>query len=144
MSTPPRRPRADIPAPLRERLTATRDALLHVHKVLLDEEKIRYERARGRIENNYQLLQLVIGDPWFAWLHPVSELVVQIDVLMDAREPAPPDTAEALLRQARALLSPGGSADDFHRQYRRALQESPAVALAHSEAVRRLGPAETD
>ena len=144
MGTPPRRPRADLPVPLRERLTATRDALLHVHKVLLDEEKIRYERARGRIENNYQLLQLVIGDPWFAWLHPVSELVVQIDVLMDAREPAPPGTAEALLRQARVLLNPDGSAGDFHVQYRRALQESPAVVLAHSNAVMRLGPPDKD
>jgi len=144
MTTPPRRPRDDLPAPLRERLTAARDALLAVHKALLDEEKIRYERARGRVENNYQLLQLVISDPWFAWLHPVSELVVQIDVLMDAREPAPPGSADALLRQARALLNPDGSADDFHREYRRALQESPAVVLAHAAAVARLGPAEKD
>jgi hypothetical protein len=141
MATPPRRPRADLPAPLREALNTTRDALLDVHKALLDEEKVRYERARGRIENNYQLLQLVINDPWFAWLHPVSELVVQIDVLMDAREPTPPGAAEQLLRQARTLLTPDGSADDFHKEYRRALQESPAVVLAHSRALARLGPA---
>ena len=141
MGTPPRRPRVDIPAPLRERLTMARDALLGVHKALLDEEKIRYERARGRIENNYQLLQLVISDPWFAWLHPVSELVVQIDVFMEAREPAPPGTAESLLRQARTLLTPDDSADEFHREYRRALQESPAVVVAHSDALKGLGPA---
>jgi hypothetical protein len=121
-------------------LNNARDALLGVHKALLDEEKVRYERARGRIETSYQLLQLVISDPWFAWLHPVSELVVQIDVLMESREPAPAGAAEALLRQARALLTPDGSADDFHREYRRALQESPAVALAHSGSVKRLGP----
>src|SRR5688572_209114 len=102
----PRPPRADLPAPLRDRLNNARDALLGVHKVLLDEERIRYERAHGRLESNYQLLQLVISDPWFAWLHPVSELVVQIDVLMEARQPAPPGTADALLRQARELLNP--------------------------------------
>lgn len=141
MATPRRRPRAEIPALLRERLNSARDGLLGVHKALLDEEKIRYERARGRIENNYQLLQLVISDPWFAWLHPVSELVVQIDVLMDSREPAPPGTAEALLQQARILLNPDTSEDGFHREYRRALQASPAVVLAHSDAVKRLGPA---
>jgi hypothetical protein len=140
MSTPPRRPKNDIPAPLRERLTAARDALLGLHKALLDEEKIRYERARGRIESSYQLLQLVISDPWFAWLHPVSELVVQIDVLMESRDPAPPGAAEQLLRQARTLLNPDGSVDDFHGEYRRALQESPAVVLAHSDAIKRLGP----
>jgi len=141
MATPPRRRRAEIPAPLRGRLNHARDALLGVHKALLDEEKIRYERARGRIESNYQLLQLVISDPWFAWLHPVSELVVQIDVLMDSREPAPPGTPEALLQQARTLLNPDTSGDGFHREYRRALQVSPAVVLAHSDAVKRLGPA---
>jgi len=139
MATPPRRPRADLPAPLRERLNTARDALLGVHKALLDEETIRYERAQGRVENSYQLLQLVISDPWFAWLHPVSELVVQIDVLMEAREPAPPGTAESLLRQARTLLNPEAAPDEFHREYRRALQESPAVVLAHSDAVKRLG-----
>jgi len=142
MGTPPRRPRNDIPAPLRERLDSAREALLGVHKALLDEEKIRYERARGRIESSSQLLHLVISDPWFAWLHPVSELVVQIDVLMESREPAPPGTAELLLRQARTLVKPDGSADDFHRDYRRALQESPAVVLAYSDAVKRLGPEE--
>ena len=138
MATPPRRPRADIPAPLRDRLNNARDALLGVHKALLDEERVRYERAHGRLESNYQLLQLVISDPWFAWLHPVSELVVQIDVLMEARQPAPPGTAEALLRQARELLNPDASGEGFPGKYHRAMQESSSVVLAHSEAMRRL------
>jgi hypothetical protein len=80
----------------------------------------------------------VISDPWFAWLHPVSELVVQIDVLMEARQPAPPGTADALLRQARELLNPDESAEGFPGKYHRALQESSTVVLAHSEAMRRL------
>jgi hypothetical protein len=138
MAIPPRPPRADLPAPLRDRLNNARDALLGVHKALLDEERVRYERSHGRLNSNYQLLQLVISDPWFAWLHPVSELVVQIDVLMEARQPAPPGTAEALLRQARELLDPDEFAEGFSPRYHRALQESPAVVLAHGEAMRRL------
>jgi hypothetical protein len=140
MAIPPRAPRADLPAPLRDRLNNARDALLGVHKALLDEERVRYERTHGRLESNYQLLQLVISDPWFAWLHPVSELVVQIDVLMEARQPAPPGTADALLSQARALLNPDESAEGFPRKYHRALQESSTVVLAHREAMRRLAP----
>ncbi|HJR33785.1 MAG TPA: hypothetical protein VJ817_02470 [Gemmatimonadales bacterium] len=138
MAIPPRPPRADLPAPLRDRLNNARDALLGVHKALLDEERARYERTHGRLESNYQLLQLVISDPWFAWLHPVSELVVQIDVLMEARQPAPPGTADALLRQAKELLSPDETAEGFPRKYHRALQESSTVVLAHAEAMRRL------
>jgi hypothetical protein len=140
MAISPRPPRADLPAPLRGRLNSARDALLGVHKALLDEERVRYERTHGRLESNYQLLQLVISDPWFAWLHPVSELVVQIDLLMEARQPAPAGTAEALLRQARELLNPDEAGEEFSRKYHRALQESSAVVLAHSEAVRRLDP----
>ena len=138
MAITPRPPRADLPAQLRDRLNNARDALLGVHKVLLDEERIRYERTHGRLESNYQLLHLVISDPWFAWLHPVSELVVQIDVLMEARQPAPPGTADALLRQARELLNPDDAVDGFPRKYHLAMQESPAVVLAHAEAMRRL------
>jgi hypothetical protein len=138
MAISPRPPRADLPAQLRDRLNNARDALLGVHKALLDEERVRYERTHGRLESNYQLLHLVISDPWFAWLHPVSELVVQIDVLMEARQPAPPGTADALLRQARELLNPDESAEGFPRKYHLALQEAPAVVLAHGEAMRRL------
>jgi hypothetical protein len=139
MPPPSRRPRVSLPAPLLQQLSGARDALLGVHKALLDEERVRYERANGRLENNYQLLQLVIADPWFAWLHPVSELVVQIDVLMDAREPADPAAGELLLRQARTLLQPDPEGEGFVREYHRAMQESPAVVLAHAEAVARLG-----
>jgi hypothetical protein len=57
---------------------------------------------------------------------------------MEARQPAPPGTADALLRQARELLNPDQSAEGFPRKYHLALQEAPAVVLAHGEAMRRL------
>ena len=141
MALRPRPPRAEIPEPLRSELNTARDVLLAVHKVLLEHERSRYERERGRIENNYQLLQLVIGDPWFAWLHPVSELVVQIDVHMESRDPPPPGSGEALLAQARSLLDPDAVREGFHREYHRALHESAEVVLAHADARRRLGSA---
>ena len=34
---------------------------------------------RGRIPSAGALLQLVIGDPWFAWLQRLSGLIVRID-----------------------------------------------------------------
>ena len=113
MATPPRRPRNELPAPLKSRLDRAREALLSVHKGLLDEERVRYERSRGRIESSYHLLQLVISDPWFAWLHPLSELVVQIDVLMEGREPAAPGAGEELLAEARELLTPNKDVEGF-------------------------------
>ena len=139
MALRPRPPRAEIPEPLRTELNTARDVLLTVHKALLDLERQRYERERGPVESNYQLLQLVISDPWFAWLHPVSELVVQIDVLMESRDPLVPGSGEALVAQARTLLNPDPAQDGFRREYHRALHESPDVVLAHAAAQRRLG-----
>ena len=58
-----------------------REALLALHKTLLDHVRIEYEREHGRVENAGALLQLVVGDPAFEWLRPLSQLIVAIDEL---------------------------------------------------------------
>ena len=60
----------------RAKLGELRTRLLALHKALLDDAKSAYEMDRGRIASTGALLQLVIHDPWFAWLHQISELVV--------------------------------------------------------------------
>ena len=44
----------------RETLKVLRQGLLRLHKTLLDLERRDYERARGRIGNSYEFLQLVL------------------------------------------------------------------------------------
>lgn len=119
----------------REHLEKARHAMLHAHKALLEAERVAYERMRGRIESNGAFLQLVLHDPWFAWLRPVSELIAQIDEWMDEDQPAPdaPQVAETMLAQARELR-PLEQGTEFQRRYYRLLQESPAVAVAQAEA----------
>ncbi len=126
-----------LPAPLREHLEEARRHLLRVHKALLEDERVRYERVHGRIEGSGTFLQLVIHDPWFAWLHPLSELVVHIEEALAADE-QPAVDAEALLGQARALLRADENGTVFQQHYHRALQEVPAAVMAHAEAMRRL------
>lgn len=120
-------------ASARTRLEQARRALLRIHAALLEEERIRYEREHGRIDGSGILLQLVIGDPWFAWLRPVSALIVQIDELLDQKEPVLPEMVEPLLAQARHHLRPDDAGDDFQQRYHRLLQEVPAVAVTHAE-----------
>jgi len=67
----------------RDNLKQLRQGLLKLHKLLLDEERRGFERARGKINNSYEFLQLVLKDPWFDWLHRLSELIVQIDETLD-------------------------------------------------------------
>lgn len=116
------------------RLVNARQGLLRVHAALLNEERIRYEREYGRIEGSGALLQLVIHDPWFAWLRPVSELIVAIDELLDDAGPVEPSLAEALLTHTRDQVRPDEAGEAFQQRYYRLLQEAPAVAVAHAEA----------
>ena len=126
--------------PLRPATRATlgelRLQLLDLHKVLLDDAKSAYELDRGRVGTNATLLQLVINDPWFAWLHSLSELIVRIDELLARDSPATESDASALLDGAERLLIASETGDAFQKRYFEALQRQPAVVLAHA-AVRR-------
>jgi hypothetical protein len=119
----------------RQRLESARRGALHVHRALLEAERIRYEREHGRVENSGALLQLILHDPWFLWLRPLSELIVQMDDWLDEdqKSPSSPDQAEILLAQARDRLRPDAAGAEFQRRYHRLLQEDPAVAVAHAE-----------
>ena len=126
----------------RDGLKELRHGLLRLHKLLLDLERRDYERARGRIGNSYEFLQLVLKDPWFDWLHRLSELIVQIDEALDNRDPEAPmteDDAQALIERAKTLLAPSETGTQFQKNYFLALQQSPDVVLLHSEVMRLLG-----
>src|SRR5436190_21366482 len=126
----------------REALKILRQALLRLHKTLLDLERRDYERSRGPISNSYEFLQLVLKDPWFDWLHRLSELIVQIDESLDTRDPETSMTeedAKALVERAKALLAPSETGTQFQKNYFLSLQQSPDVVLLHSEVMRLLG-----
>jgi hypothetical protein len=126
----------------RDGLKVLRQGLLRLHKTLLDLERRDYERARGRISNSYEFLQLVLKDPWFDWLHRLSELIVQIDETLDTHDSEKPATeadAQALIERAKTLLAPAETGSQFQKNYFLALQQSPDVVLLHSELMRLLG-----
>jgi hypothetical protein len=120
----------------RQRLRDLRTRLLHLHKALLDDARGTYEMDRGRIGSSANLLQLVINDPWFAWLHPLSELVVRIDETVDTDSPATDADAAALLAEVDRLVTASENGDGFARRYFEALQRQPAVVVAHAEVKR--------
>ncbi len=120
----------------RARLRELRGKLLQLHKVLLDDARVAYEMDRGRIPSNAALLQLVISDPWFAWLHSLSELVVRIDETVDADSPATDADASTLIDQVERLLTASETGQGFQRRYYDALQRQPAVVLAHADVRR--------
>ena len=125
----------------RAQLRRVRGVLLSLHKTLLDFEREGYEREQGKIGNSYEFLNLVMSDPWFAWLRRLSELIVEMDELLADRESPQETTGSALIQQSRMLLTPLESGDEFQRKYFEAIQQSPEVVLAHAEFAKALGPA---
>jgi catechol 2,3-dioxygenase len=130
-------PKTDSVSPAtRERLSHLRTRLLTLHKSLLDDARATYELDRGRVGSPGNLLQLVIHDPWFAWLHQISELVVRIDEATTNDAAATESDARTLFEQVDRLLVPSETGDTFARRYYEALQRQPAVVLAHGEVKR--------
>jgi hypothetical protein len=117
--------------PVKQRLTDLRNGLLGLHKTLLDSERAAYERDIARIGSSGEFLKLVLYDPWFAWLHELSEFVVLIDETLDAEEPPQGIDAERLIEQTWELMAPNEAGRGFAKRYFEALQRDPDVVLAH-------------
>ena len=120
------------PGGVREHLTGLREALLRLHKALIESERTDFEKTFGRIASPYQFLHLLTTDPWFAWLRPLSQLVAEMDETLDAKEPLTAVAADALAGQAKRLLVPLADGDGFSGHYDEALQRDPDVVFAHA------------
>jgi hypothetical protein len=124
--------------PIKERLEEVRSALLTLHKSLVDSERVTYEKTVGAIRSPNQFLQLLTTDPWFAWLQPLSQLIVSMDEALDAKEPLTAATVDAAIKEANLLLSPSESGEGFAHHYFDALQRDPDVVIAHAEVMKLL------
>jgi hypothetical protein len=127
------------PNGVRERLTKLRNGLLPLHKYLLDSERGAYVRDVEPINTTGQFLDLVLNDPWFAWLRELSQLIVLIDETLDLDEPASPEDAARLIAQARTLVSPAEQGTGFARRYYDAMQRDPGAVLAHRDMMKVFG-----
>ena len=130
MGTLPQRETGVMRRSPQQYLDELRVALLHLHKVLLEIERAAYEKIHGRVSAG-ELLRLVIQEKRFAWLRPVSEIIVQIDELLDGEAPVDEAAARRLSRQTRDLLVPAETGGAFAGNYHRALQGTPDAVLAH-------------
>jgi hypothetical protein len=130
----------DSPTPVllgpRDRLSAIRDGLLRLHKALLESERIPFERERGRIATSGEFLNLVLNDEWFAWLHPLSALIVEIDEALSSEEPTREGQVAGFVERTRAMLTHG--AKEFGPKYREVLQRDPSVLVAHGAVIAKL------
>jgi hypothetical protein len=124
---------------LRHRLLGLRRKLLALHLMLIAAEQKTYEHIHGRIGSTELLLELMLKDPWFVWLHPVSDILVRIDYLLDDEAfDITEENIDHLFNDARLLLRPSIAGDGFERAYYEALRRAPDVLLAHFHVTRAL------
>ncbi|MFN7138547.1 MAG: hypothetical protein ACK4UN_04330 [Limisphaerales bacterium] len=131
-------PDPNFAADHRQHLIQLRDRLLVLHKALIDSERIGYEQAFGTLHSPYEFLQRVISDPWFAWLHPLSEFLVTLDEMLEREEPIGPSDVAQINGRVRILLVASEEGQGFSRSYFEALQREPDVVLAHADVVKLL------
>jgi hypothetical protein len=117
----------------RRLLTELRRALLPLHKTLLEWERKAYERAHGRKMGAGELLQIIMSHPQFAWLHPISEVIVRIDQTLDDETPDSTVDVDVIVVQVRRLVAPDQTEKPYAERYLTALQEVPDVVVAHGK-----------
>jgi hypothetical protein len=124
----------------RQRLKDLRIALLSLHKTLVESERVSYEKTVGAIQSPNHFLKLLMNDPWFAWLQPLSQLIVAMDEALEAKAPLTGATVDGLIKQTGQLLVATEIGEGFSHHYFDALQGDPDVVLAHAEAARLFNP----
>lgn len=101
---------------------ALRCRLLELHRAVIDFERAGYERRAGQV-NAAAFLRVLIEDQAYAWLRPLSALIVGMDD--DEAD------AAALAAEARALIRPDFTGTPFQVRYAWLIEQSPDVAYAH-------------
>ena len=114
----------------RQLLFDLRKALLHLHKTMLDWERSAYERVHGRVSAG-EILRVIVEDPQFAWLRPISELIVRIDETVETEDGDTAAEVDALLARAREVVTPVEAASPNAQRYLAALQDHPDAVFAH-------------
>jgi hypothetical protein len=117
-----------------------------LHKALMRAGQAAYEAAHGPLTGTSQLLRLLVEDPAFAWLRPLSELMADLDALLELGERLTDEEARAVRAEVEHLLSPAGSA--IWPALTAHLQAHPDVATAYARVRQRLlalpTPVQTD
>ncbi|MGB7847609.1 MAG: hypothetical protein WBL63_18500 [Candidatus Acidiferrum sp.] len=121
--------------PARQKLVALREALLRLHKSLLEMERRGYEKDHHAVSAG-ELFRLVVDDPQFSWLHNISEFVVRIDEALSNDEGVTATDAHIAIALARKIFAPSQTGDAFQKKYFDAIQKDPAVVMEHAELVR--------
>lgn len=115
----------------RAQLVRVVESLRALHRELMQQARLDYERDRGPIPSPGAFLNLLVTDAFFQWLRPLSGAMADLDELLDVVEPGPEHTRAVRLR-FEALVTEDDAESAFGSRYREYLQRSAEVVMAHA------------
>lgn len=95
----------------RDDIEAVRAEALGLHKKLIDGARAQYEARHGVVTRPGEMLRLMAFDPDFAWLRPLTRLILSIDDRLDAPSAVTPADAAAVRAEVEAMFGPPRSAE---------------------------------
>ena len=115
-------------------------ALRDLHRALTERVRRDYEREHHGLLSPGTFLHLLISDPRLAWIRPLSELMVDLDVFLRADPSPTEDEAAAVRTEVERFIAPepreaSESFATFARQYWAYLSDDPQIAIAHARAI---------
>jgi hypothetical protein len=118
-------------------LDRLRDALLQLHKTLLEAQRVLYEREHGRVESRGELLDLVLRDSSFEWLRVLSALIARLDELNAIDDKDVSAEVRGVVDRLRTLVRFQGN-EGFTAPYREIIEAVPDALVAHVQLSRLL------
>ena len=135
----------------RERLVVVAKALRSLHRALAERSRRDLEAQEQTVIPPGSWLSMLTRDPRFAWLRSLSELIVDLDVYLEADPVPAEDDSSSIRGEVERLLAPAsvtGTQTEFAQHYWRYVHDEPNVAVVHGEirqALDRLpAPADVD
>lgn len=108
-------------ATTRTHLKSLATALRHFHAALLDFARGEYEAQEGAIGGPFVLWNLVMNDPHFQWLRPLSGLMATLDEVIDSKELLSERNVQDVRQALGSLFSPIDTRfSEFRAGYERA------------------------
>lgn len=112
-------------------LRALSQAMIRIHKMLMDSEITDIELKNGTTFSAPAKLQMLINAPELAWLRALSQLMAWVDEVFFQKEPIRPEQMqEAHQRTEQLFLSPVPS--EFSSNYRRLMLSLPDLMVEHN------------
>ena len=101
-----------------------------LHRALLAAAQVAFEVEHGPVGGALQLLHLLVHDPAFAWLRPISELTADLDSLLSLEGPPSMDEQGAVRGEIEQLLSPANEV--LWTPLTTFIQTAPEVAASYA------------